>query len=439
MGGPQETDPVVKIDANTSLHTRIQGRTSETEALYQAVIDGMANGSGMDMSNGTVVADNMKLQNSPVTTGVLTRRDGLRMGYIFDAGTGPITDSDPVLLDKVTVTAQKSRSDAIAQAAITDELNRNSVIRETRTPILEPLLVELPNAAWNVVDGVGDAAKAGTLGLFNLTIAPIADVMQAGIKALHGAVTGDVQPLTPLSSFGEDVVNRGAGTEEGLREAARNVFDVSPVGMIYHAGTGGYDVTRAIQRGDVRAATTAGIGLGMNFAGAKAAGFDRYGIRAVDIGASGPLRFQRGSVGVEFFGPERPNLDPISSRVAGENGAGPRYKTWNQFQTGTVQQFANRAEAAKAWEIYKDANGIVGSPNRSQAERAKFLKQLADNDRTPRWMNQWLKKGKVPPGYEVDHIKPLSVGGPDKPFNMRLLDGDLHDIHHRYYRPWQWE
>ena len=28
-------------------------------------------------------------------------------------------------------------------------------------------------------------------------------------------------------------------------------------------------------------------------------------------------------------------------------------------------------------------------------------------------MNQWLSEGKVPPGYEVDHIVPLSVGGED--------------------------
>jgi len=53
-------------------------------------------------------------------------------------------------------------------------------------------------------------------------------------------------------------------------------------------------------------------------------------------------------------------------------------------------------------------------------------------------MKQWLQEGRVPPGYEVDHIKPLSVGGADTPASMRLQGADLHDIHHRYYRPWEW-
>lgn len=118
---------------------------------------------------------------------------------------------------------------------------------------------------------------------------------------------------------------------------------------------------------------------------------------------------------------------------------GPNYKTWNQFQVNTSGQFGNRADAARAWEIYKEANGIQGSPGRSQAERSRFLREFDSSGKAPSWMNQWLGKGKVPPGYEVDHKIPLSVGGADKPFNMRLLDADMHTIHHRYYRPWDWE
>ncbi len=41
------------------------------------------------------------------------------------------------------------------------------------------------------------------------------------------------------------------------------------------------------------------------------------------------------------------------------SAGGPTYKTWNQFQSGTAGQFASRAEAASAWRIYKEANGIV--------------------------------------------------------------------------------
>jgi len=52
-------------------------------------------------------------------------------------------------------------------------------------------------------------------------------------------------------------------------------------------------------------------------------------------------------------------------------------------------------------------------------------------------MKQWLRKGKTPPGYEVDHIKPLSIGGADDASNMRLQGADLHKTHHKWYRPWE--
>ncbi len=51
-------------------------------------------------------------------------------------------------------------------------------------------------------------------------------------------------------------------------------------------------------------------------------------------------------------------------------------------------------------------------------------------------MNQWLLKGKVPPGVQVDHKIPLSIGGKDLPSNMRLLDIATHKLHHRFYQPW---
>lgn len=117
---------------------------------------------------------------------------------------------------------------------------------------------------------------------------------------------------------------------------------------------------------------------------------------------------------------------------------GPAYRTWNQFQSGTAGQFASRAEAANAWRIYKEANGIVTGSTRSQAVARQYLKSLADDYRTPSWMKPWLREGRRPPGYEIDHIKPLSIGGDDLPSNMRLQGIDLHDTHHRYYRPWEW-
>jgi hypothetical protein len=117
--------------------------------------------------------------------------------------------------------------------------------------------------------------------------------------------------------------------------------------------------------------------------------------------------------------------------------SGPAFKSWNQFQSGTAGQFASRAEAATAWNAYKQANGIVTGATRSTAAKSNFLKGLADDANTPSWMKQWLSKGKNPPGYDVDHILPLSVGGLDDAANMRLQLRELHKLHHRFYRPWE--
>jgi YD repeat-containing protein len=81
--------------------------------------------------------------------------------------------------------------------------------------------------------------------------------------------------------------------------------------------------------------------------------------------------------------------------------------------------------------------GVTGTVRRSAAARSQFLKSLADDYRTPSWMKPWLVEGRVPPGYAVDHVKPLSVGGADTSANMRLQARELHDIHHRFYRPWE--
>lgn len=112
--------------------------------------------------------------------------------------------------------------------------------------------------------------------------------------------------------------------------------------------------------------------------------------------------------------------------------------SWNQFQRLTKGQFVSRAEAGTAWKAYKEANNIGSGIIRSQYQKSLFLKNAANSKLYPKWMNQWLRQGKVPPGYHVDHIIPLSIGGEDLPSNMRLLDIDFHiNIHHYYYKPWQ--
>jgi hypothetical protein len=133
----------------------------------------------------------------------------------------------------------------------------------------------------------------------------------------------------------------------------------------------------------------------------------------------------------------KPLLGKPTSAVSNVAARGTVFRNWNEFQVGTTGQFANRAEAGAAWAVYRDASGIATGVTRSTAARSEFLTGMAESEKAPSWMNQWLQQGKVPPGHHVDHIKPLSVGGADKPVNMRLLDIDMHQTHHRYYRPWE--
>ena len=79
----------------------------------------------------------------------------------------------------------------------------------------------------------------------------------------------------------------------------------------------------------------------------------------------------------------------------------------------------------------------IGSLNkvvRSSSVRTKFLKELAESGRAPKWMNQWLSQGRTPPGYQVHHRIPLYRGGPDTIDNMRMLDVDMHKTATKLWR-----
>jgi len=129
------------------------------------------------------------------------------------------------------------------------------------------------------------------------------------------------------------------------------------------------------------------------------------------------------------------SIEDIHARI---NARGLMPETWNQFRTANRGLFSSQAQAGRAWAAYKGAHGIERVA-RSQAAKRQFLLQLAASGKAPAWMNQWLRQGKVPLGFEVDHIKALSVGGLDDPSNMRLLDKAFHDLHHSpgFYRPWE--
>ena len=158
-------------------------------------------------------------------------------------------------------------------------------------------MVRLPQAVFDIASGVGDLATTGLLGLADMTILPLADTVQAGLKFLHGSVTGDFQPLTSLSSFSAP----NAGTWDGLKSTGTNIFNVSPLGMVYHSYTGARDTTTALMNGDLRQATSIGLGLGLNFAAARGAGMGDYGFTITDVRGSGMGRLsQAGAVGIKF-------------------------------------------------------------------------------------------------------------------------------------------
>ncbi len=84
-----------------------------------------------------------------------------------------------------------------------------------------------------------------------------------------------------------------------------------------------------------------------------------FGYGAYKLGAFGSSSGPAGEVAAgEPVAIEPPQTGMSVPRTTG-GASGPQFGTWNEFQAGTAGQFASRAEAASAWEIYKDANGIV--------------------------------------------------------------------------------
>jgi len=91
------------------------------------------------------------------------------------------------------------------------------------------------------------------------------------------------------------------------------------------------------------------------------------------------------------------------------------------------------SKGVKSISKVKKARGIT-KITRNLAERRKYLKSIVN--KCPKWMKPWLRKGKVPPGYQVHHLKALSAGGKDVAENMRLITTADHKLIHKFYRPW---
>ena len=64
-----------------------------------------------------------------------------------------------------------------------------------------------------------------------------------------------------------------------------------------------------------------------------------------------------------------------------------------------------------SWSGMYKSSGL-SRVNRSESARRGYLESLGYD--------------KVPAGYEVDHVVPLSRGGADEPYNMQLLPASVH-------------
>jgi len=80
-------------------------------------------------------------------------------------------------------------------------------------------------------------------------------------------------------------------------------------------------------------------------------------------------------------------------------------------KTSVLKSTYHSYKTQSSWSgVYKSTG--LPKVNRSESARHQYLKTLGYD--------------KVPAGYEVDHIVPLSRGGADEPYNMQLLSEPEH-------------
>jgi len=112
--------------------------------------------------------------------------------------------------------------------------------------------------------------------------------------------------------------------------------------------------------------------------------------------------------------------------------------TWNEFRTANKGRGWTIEKFSKEYSRYKVAEGLTSQAvQRSSSARRAFLREFAESGKAPKEQIPWLRRGRVPPGYVVDHRIPLSTGGTDTPSNMRLILESDHLKHHAIYAPWR--
>ena len=249
----------------------------------------------------------------------------------------------------------------------------------------------------------------------------------------------------PVASFGQGVAETISGYDYIAGRETSRIF--AATGLALSVIPGGKSTARIIRflRATRRPATAlARIMRRSRFVPALARGFSRSswsramldesvltrGLRRAEVGSlRGVPNSATGLRGLKHG--QYPRIRSIA-----ENLRAQKPRTWNQFQRVTKGQFRNSVERSQAWARYKGFEGIETGQVRSLTQRNLFLRELAASGKAPRWMNQYLPRGKVPAGYEVDHLKPLSIGGLDTAENMRLKLFLDHRNRHRYYMPW---
>lgn len=112
--------------------------------------------------------------------------------------------------------------------------------------------------------------------------------------------------------------------------------------------------------------------------------------------------------------------DIVQAKERGSYGGYRGYKTYHPPSLKIYKSPPLKTYKANSYKTYSprnlqkayNLNTFSNKPERSPTKKREFLKSSGYE--------------RNPPGYEVDHIVPLSKGGADEPYNMQLLPKEVH-------------